>query len=211
MRDTTKKIFEELFTRYNQLSVCKDDVRSAFETIAKTYRADGKLLLCGNGGSASDCEHIVGELMKNIKKNRRIDSRIEKDLNKYPHGEILKNTLQGGLGAVSLTSHPSFSTAFSNDADPNFVFAQQLYVLGRKNDTLLCISTSGNSMNCVYAVEVAKAKGMKTVSLTGRKNSLLSELSDVTVRVPETETYKIQELHLPVYHCLCAMLEEETF
>ena len=149
--------------------------------------------------------------MKSFRKKRPICEDFKKTLSQTEEGAVLANVLEGGLKAVSLTSHLSLSTAFSNDAEPSAVFAQQAFVLGDKGDTLIAISTSGNSKNCVYAVAVAKAKGIKTVALTGEKESKLSKLCDVCIRVPETETYKIQELHLPIYHCLCAMLESELF
>ena len=151
------------------------------------------------------------ELMKSFKKKRPIPEAELQKLVQTEEGEILSLVLDGGLKAVSLTSHLALSTAFANDKEPLAVFAQQLYVLGQQGDTLLALSTSGNSKNCVYASIVAKAKGIKVIALTGERDSRLSELADVCIKVPERETYKVQELHLPVYHCLCAMLEEELF
>ncbi len=169
-------------------------------------------MICGNGGSASDSEHIVGELMKKFRKQRKIDAQIYGKLANYGNeGEKLRETLEGSLRTVSLTSHMALNTVFSNDKESSVVFAQQLYGQGDKGDVLISISTSGDSENCVLATTLAKAMEIKTIALTGQKESRLSVLSDVAIRVPEVETYKIQELHLPIYHCLCAMLEEELF
>ena len=170
------------------------------------------MYLCGNGGSASDCEHIVGELMKCFKKKRSICPTLSKGLAEEGElGQALLQDLEGGLPAVSLCGHSPLTLAFLNDKNAMLTFAQQLSVLGRKGDVLLTLSTSGNSKNCVYAAAVARAKGMKTVFLGGGNGGKLKEFADVSIIVPEKETYKVQELHLPVYHCLCAMLEEEFF
>ena len=211
MKMGTSNLLKELMVKYPQLSCCEADVEKAFEMLLATYQAEKKVLLCGNGGSASDCEHIVGELMKCFKKKRPICGEMKEKLSKTQEGAILAEVLEGGLKAISLTSHLSLSTAFANDREPSAVFAQPAFVLGDEGDTLIAISTSGNSKNCVYAATVAKAKGMKVLSMTGEKQSALSQMSDVCICVPEMETYKIQELHLPVYHCLCAMLENELF
>ncbi len=212
MKTETKEIFEELFIRYPSLTVCGSDIKTAFGILSAVYANGKKLLVCGNGGSAADSEHIVGELLKRFRKPRKISLEVYDNLGAFGEdGEVLRETLEGALRAVSLTSHPAFSTAFANDREPQVAFAQQLYGLADRGDAVLLLSTSGNSRNCVYCAEVAKAVGVKTIALTGEKESLLSALCDVTVRVPETETFRVQELHLPVYHCLCAMLEEEFF
>lgn len=211
MKKTTKLIYDELLIKYPALNSCGSDILNAFEILKNTYTEGNKTLTCGNGGSAADSEHIVGELMKNFKKCRKPNQEIINNLPECQESEQLKKVLEGNLPAISLTSHISLSTAYANDKEPSAVFAQQLSGLGEKGDTLIAISTSGNSLNCVYACLVAKAKGLNVVALTGIKESKLSALSDVTIRVPEMETYKIQELHLPVYHALCAMLEEEFF
>ena len=211
MKNTTKLIFEELFERYPELEVCREDVLKSFNLMRETYVNGGKVLVCGNGGSAADSEHIVGELMKNFKKCRRASDELIENLEGCPESLRLSEVLEGNLPAISLTSHLSLTTAYSNDKEPSAVFAQQLSGLGVKGDTFIAISTSGNSLNCVYACLVARAKGLNTVAFTGEKESRLSFLSDVTVKVPQRETFKIQELHLPVYHALCAMLEEEFF
>ena len=212
MKNSTKEIFEQLIERYPDLTVCEGDILKTYEICEDVYKNGGKILVCGNGGSASDSEHIVGELMKQFKKKREIDVDIYEALGAYGEdGETMRECLEGNLPAVSLTSHLALSTAFSNDKEPSLTFAQQLLGLGNKGDTLISISTSGNSKNCVYATILAKVKGLKTISFTGEKDSKLSSLSDVTVRVPAKETYLIQEYHLPIYHALCAMLEEEFF
>lgn len=212
MKESTKKIYEELFYRYKALDECRRDILRAYEVMQSAYENGRKVLVCGNGGSAADSEHIVGELLKSFKKKRAIKPEVAENLKKYgTDGEKLLSVLEGSLRALSLTSHIALSTAYANDREPSAVFAQQLYGLADAGDVLVAISTSGKSENCVLAATVAKATGVSVVSLTGKKESKLSALSDVTVRVPETETFKVQEYHLPVYHCLCAMLEEENF
>ena len=168
--------------------------------------------MCGNGGSAADSEHIVGELMKSFKKRRPIDAETQKAHSFLgERGELLGKTLEGTLRAIALTTHTALSTAFANDKLPAATYAQQVYGYADRGDVLLAISTSGNAENCALAAVTARAKGVRVVALTGKNESKLSSLADVSIRVPETETYKVQELHLPVYHCLCAMLEEEFF
>lgn len=212
MKTTTLEILNELLNRHEKLASCRDDILGAYSLMERAFKNGKKLLVCGNGGSASDSEHIVGELMKCFKKKREISAEIYTALGEYGEdGEVLRGHLEGALPAVALTSHLSLSTAFANDAEPSLVFAQQLYGLGNEGDVLLTLSTSGNSKNCVLAATVAKAKGISTVALTGERESKLSAICDVTVRVGAVETYLVQEYHLPVYHALCAMLEEEFF
>ena len=212
MKETTKKILDELTTRYPALTGQKENVRRAFEIAAEAYGNGKKLLVCGNGGSAADSEHIVGELLKEFYIKRPIDKSVkERLLTMGEDGERLAASLEGTLRAISLASHPALSTAFNNDKDPAVTFAQQLYGYADEGDVLLAISTSGSSNNCVLAAVTAKAKGVKTIALTGKTPGKLSEIADAAILVPETETYKVQEHHLPVYHCLCAMLEEEFF
>lgn len=192
-----------LIKNYPELEKCKSDIEKALELIIDTYKADGKILVCGNGGSAADSEHIVGELMKGFMLKRPVsDSRIP---------ENIRTKLQGALQAISLPSQSAVLSAYINDVDPEMMYAQLVYGYARKNDLVIGMSTSGNSKNVVNAVEVAHAMGIKTLSLTGEKESRLYELSDVTIRVPQTETYRIQELHLPVYHYLCASAEKYFF
>ncbi len=200
-------IFEELFERYPCLEICRNDIYSAFELFRLCYDNGGKILCCGNGGSAADCDHFVGELMKGFLKKRPISDN-EKELfeDKY-----IADNLQKGLPAISLCSHSALMTAFENDVAPSLVFAQQVYAYAKENDVLLCFSTSGNSENIVYAVKSAKAAGIKSVAVTGEKDSELSKICDICIKLPETETFKVQELTLPVYHCLAAMIEDNYF
>ena len=194
---------KEFLKRYPCLSASETAIKEAVHLITDTYKKGGKLLLCGNGGSEADCDHIVGELMKGFLLCREVkDARIP---------EELRLSLQGALPAISLPSATAALTAFMNDVTPSMVYAQLLYGYAKENDLLVAISTSGNSENVVNAARVAKAIGLRVLSLTGEKESLLSALSDVSVRVPETETYKVQELHLPVYHYLCAATEKHFF
>jgi phosphoheptose isomerase len=178
----------------------------ACRMICDCYRAGGKVLVCGNGGSASDAEHIVGELLKKFKKHRNIPEELATKLRPE-----LVSKLEGSLPAVSLVSMSGIMTAFANDVAWETAFAQQVLGLAKPEDVLIALSTSGNSANCVAAAEVMKAIGGRTVAFTGEKESRLSEICDASIRVPETETYKVQELHLPVYHALCAAVEEELF
>ena len=212
MKNTTKKIFEELFIRYPVLGSVKENILNAFLTVKATYERGGVLYCAGNGGSASDCEHIVGELLKSFKKRRAIDEAVAERLSDLgDEGKYLIGKLEGALPAVSLISQTGILTAFSNDKSWEGAIAQQLYGLGKEGDCLLLLSTSGNSKNCIYASLVAKAKNIKTVAFTGMGGGKLKEICDECICAPETETYKVQELHLPIYHCLCAMLEEELF
>ena len=171
------------------------------------------MLLVGNGGSASDAEHIVGELMKGFKLPRKLNEEYKQALLKADcHlGGILAENLQGALPAIALDGQLALTTAYMNDCEPLLCFAQQVNGYGSAGDVLFAISTSGNSRNVLFAATVARAKGMKIVGLTGASESKLSNLADVCIKVPQTETYMIQELHLPVYHCLCLMLEEKFF
>jgi D-sedoheptulose 7-phosphate isomerase len=212
MKDTTKQILAELVTRYPALADCEKDIMSVYEILQKCFADGHRLYLCGNGGSASDCEHIAGELLKSFKKCRPLSEALVEGLKEQgDRGQVLIENLQGGLPTVSLCGHTAFSTAFQNDCDPMFVFAQQVGAWGEEGDVLLTLSTSGNSKNCLYAATVATAKKMSVTALLGGSGGELKTLLDASVVVPEKETYKVQELHLPVYHCLCAMLEEEFF
>ena len=196
-------MINELLKRYSALEVCKKDIEEALNLLINTYKNGGKVLVCGNGGSAADSEHIVGELMKGFMLKRSImDKRIP---------QSLSENLQGALPAISLVSQSGVLSAFINDVEPDMMYAQLVYGYGNEKDLLICMSTSGNSKNCVKAAEVAKCIGVKVLSLTGAKESNLSEISDCTIKVPETETFKVQEYHLPVYHYLCAMTEKYFF
>lgn len=202
-----------LIERYPKLEICIADIKKAYELLEAAYSNGRKLLVCGNGGSASDSEHIVGELMKEFKLKRKVYSDQAAALREIDPelGQVLADNLQGALPAICLTGHSSLTTAFMNDANADLVFAQQVNGYGKAGDVFLGISTSGNSKNVLYAAVNAKAKGLKVIGLTGAKENKLMKYADVCIRVPETETYKIQELHLPVYHCLCLMLEENFF
>lgn len=211
MKDYVKAKYEELFTRVPVLEPYKADILAAFELLTEIFMAGNKLLVCGNGGSCADSEHIAGELMKSFLLKRPIDKDIADKLSAYEDGERIASLLEGALPVISLCGHSALSTAFMNDKEPLLVFAQQVMGFGNKGDVLLAISTSGNSKNCVYAAQVAKAKGLKVIAMTGEKDSRLSALADVTIKVPATETFIIQEYHISVYHVLCAMLEGEFF
>lgn len=213
MEEKLVKHVDLLIERYPALDVCRQNIILAYQILEEANSAGRKLLVAGNGGSASDSEHIVGELMKEFKMKRKIYAAQIDRLMKIDEemGTVLADHLQGSLPAISLVGEPSLTTAFMNDAVPELVFAQQINGLGRAGDVFLGISTSGNSKNVLYAAVAAKSKGLKVVGLTGEKENRLMEFTDVCIRVPETETYKIQELHLPVYHCLCLMLEEKFF
>lgn len=202
-----------LIDRYPKLIVCREDIVKAYGILEEAYLLGRKLLVSGNGGSASDSEHIVGELMKEFKLKRKVFNDQADALKSIDSelGLVLAENLQGALPAISLTGHSSLTTAFMNDAMPELVFAQQVNGYGKPGDVYLGISTSGNSKNVLYAAVNAKAKGLKVIGLTGAKENKLMKYADVCIRVPETETYKIQELHLPVYHCLCLMLEDKFF
>lgn len=204
---------ERLIDRYPELSSCREQIQTAFDMIKDCYEQDGTLLICGNGGSASDAEHIVGELMKEFARKRPIPEEMQAMLKAVApeDGEMIAKSLQGSLPALSLTGGLALSTAYANDANPVMGFAQQVYGYGKEGDVLLGISTSGNSKNVVYAMEVAKAKGMETIALTGESGGRLKDIADVCICAPAKETADVQELHLPIYHTLCRMLEEAFF
>lgn len=204
---------DALVSRYPELNACKDSIAGAFSILEESYANHGKLLIAGNGGSAADAEHIVGELMKGFVKRRSLSEEFVKTLvaTNAELGPVLGAALQGALPAIALDGHLALTTAYMNDCDPLLCFAQQVNGYAAAGDVFLGISTSGNSKNILYAATVAKAKGLKVIGLTGEKDSKLAAMSDVCIRAPQTETFKIQELHLPIYHCLCLMLEERFF
>lgn len=207
------KHIDTLLARYPQLEVCKDDIISAYEIMEACFSSDHKLLIAGNGGSAADSEHIAGELMKRFKTPRPVPRDFAEKLKSIDseRGENLAHNLERGLMAIPLVAHEALSTAYINDVDGLGVFAQQLYGFGRPGDVFLGISTSGNSKNVMSATVVARALNIKVIGLTGANGGELASVADVAIKVPETETYMIQELHLPVYHCLCLMLEDRFF
>lgn len=202
-----------LVERYPSLESAKNDIVAAYLLLEESYKNGGKLLVAGNGGSAADAEHIVGELMKGFKLPRKPEADFAEKLveENQELGSVLAENLQGALPAIALDGHPALSTAYMNDCEPLLCFAQQVNGYGKSGDVFLGISTSGNSKNVLYAVTTAHAKGMKVIGLTGAKDSKLKDMSDVCIKVPQTETYMIQELHLPIYHCLCLMLEDKFF
>lgn len=202
-----------LLKRYTALEVCAEDIENAISAIISAYENGGKLILCGNGGSCADCDHIVGELMKGFLKKRPLDDEKKANMKKscdLVNDELLSK-LQGGLPAISLPSITALNSAFCNDVAPELMYAQALMSLANKKDILIALSTSGNSKNVFGAVKVAKALGIRVIGLTGEGGGKLKTASDICICVPETETYKIQELHLPVYHCICAAVEEHFF
>lgn len=213
MEERILRHVDVLVERYPVLATCKDDIIRAYDILEESYASGGKLLVAGNGGSAADSEHIVGELMKEFKLKRKIYSAQAENLKKIDSelGPILAENLQGALPSISLVGEAALSTAYMNDAVPELVFAQQVNGYGKPEDVFLGISTSGNSKNILYAAVTAKSKELKVIGLTGQKENKLEKLADVCIHVGETETYKIQELHLPVYHCLCLMLEDHFF
>ena len=208
-----EKHVDFLLLRYPSLEKMREDIISAYLIMEECFEHDGKLLIAGNGGSAADSEHIAGELMKRFKIPRPITSDLADKLRKVDliRGESLTKNLERGLIAIPLVSQEALITAYINDVDSSSVFAQQLLGLGRLGDVYLAISTSGNSENIIRAAIVARALGIKVIGLTGVKGGELAEFADVCVKVPFDETYMIQELHLPIYHCWCLMLEERFF
>ena len=213
MEKRIQKHVDTLMKRYPALLLCREDIIAAYELLEEAFSRDKKLLIAGNGGSAADAEHIAGELMKRFRIPRTVPEHLQKRLKEVDQerGEALSRNLERGLMAIPLVAHEALTTAYINDVDGLGVFAQQLYGYGREGDVFLGISTSGNSRNVISATVVARALGIKVIGLTGQSGGELAAVADVAIRVPETETYKIQELHLPVYHCLCLMLEDRFF
>ena len=208
-----EKHIDLLIERYPVLEVCKEDIISGYELLEDCYAKGGKLLIAGNGGSAADAEHIAGELMKRFKTPRPIPNELKEKLVKIDpvRGEDLSKNLERPLMAIPLVAHEALTTAYINDVDGLGVFAQQLYGYGKEGDVFFFIFTSGNSKNVMNATVVARALGLKVLGLTGKLGGELNEVSNICVKVPETETYMIQELHLPIYHCWCLMLEDYFF
>lgn len=200
------KNIQECVRRYPVLAACEKEMMQAFACIRDAYANKAKLLLCGNGGSASDSDHISGELLKGFGQKRPLSKEWQDRL-----GAHLASKLQGSLPALPLPMFASLMTAYANDCDAEYVYAQLVWGLGNAGDALLCLSTSGNSKNVLRAAEVAQAKGLFCIGLTGKTGGQLKELMDVCICVPETEVYKIQELHLPIYHALCLDLEAAFF
>lgn len=204
------KHIDELCARYPVLAVCKNDIEKAAEILIESFENGGKLLVAGNGGSCADSDHISGELLKSFVKKRRSSAELIDSIRKInpETGDYLSDKLQGSLPVIALTNNTALMTASLNDVDGNIMFAQQVNGYGKKEDVFLGISTSGNSMDIVYPAVVAKAKGLRTIALTGKNGGKLKDIADICIVVPEQETFKIQELHLPVYHALCLEVEE---
>lgn len=211
MKNTSYEIINELGMRYPALESIIPEVKKAAELMVDCIKSGNKILLCGNGGSASDCLHIVGELMKEFKIKRPLSDEDKAALKAAGDDGYIGENLQGAMPAISLVGVTALESAYANDAAPDLGFAQQVFGLGKGGDVLVGITTSGNSKNVIYATKVAKAKGLKTVILTGNGGGKIAGLSDVSLIAPESETYKIQEYHLPIYHNLCLVLENEFF
>jgi D-sedoheptulose 7-phosphate isomerase len=204
------KHLELLIERYPALAVCESDIKSAIEAIIACYEKGGKLLLCGNGGSCADCDHIVGELMKGFLKKRPLDESKKAEMKEKcaELDDVTLSKLQGGLPAISLPTIAALSSAFNNDVDPELTYAQATLALGKSSDVFIGLSTSGNAKNVAAAARVARGLGLVVIGMSGEGGGKLACLSDIAIRVPESETFKIQELHLPVYHAICAEVEE---
>ncbi len=208
-----KEIMNDLYSRYPALQSCKQDFEQAIQEVLNCYRNSGKLLICGNGGSCSDADHIVGELMKSFEKKRPLKKELDESLKKVSadRGTYIAGKLQNALPAISLNAHAALYSAISNDIDGDLVFAQQIVGYGNPGDVLIGITTSGNSRNVVDAAITAKARGMKVIGLTGKTGGKLKEFCDVCICVPSTSTPEVQEFHLPVYHTICKVVENEFF
>ncbi len=206
-------MLKNLIERYPVLECVRGDIEQVYEILVDCYANGGKLLVAGNGGSAADAEHIVGELMKGFVKKRPVDAAMREALMAVDaeRGAALAASLEGGLPAINVMGHMSLTTAFGNDKDPLAAAAQQVYAYGKPGDVFLGISTSGNAENVMYAAVAAKAKGLKVLGLLGKDGGKLAKIADAAIIIPEKETYKIQELHLPVYHTLCLMLEDHFY
>lgn len=212
MKNTAFDLFNGLFSRYPALEDCRDGIAMAFELLLGTCKGGGTVFACGNGGSAADADHIVGELLKKFRRERDIPPDLKLALlDGDEDGAYLAEKLEGSIPAVSLSAQSAILTAYANDVAWDAAFAQQLLGLGKDGDTLIALSTSGNSRNCVLAAKLAHELGLNVVAFTGANGGVLATLADAAIRVPATETFAIQEYHLPIYHCLCAMLEEEMF
>jgi D-sedoheptulose 7-phosphate isomerase len=208
-----KEIINDLYHRYPALISCKQDIEQAIQEILNCYGNKGKLLICGNGGSCSDADHIVGELMKSFEKKRPLEKEFEEGLKEVSadRGTYIAGKLQNALPAISLNAHSALYSAISNDIDGDLVFAQQIVGYGNPGDVLIAITTSGNSRNVVDAAITAKTKGLKVIGLIGKTGGKLKEFCDVCICVPSSSTPEVQEFHLPVYHTICKVVENEFF
>ncbi len=209
----TNTIIQNLILRHPALEACRTDIAAACESVIGSYETGGKVLTCGNGGSAADADHIVGELMKSFEGRRPLDESLWRDLVEVDpsRGAYLAERLQTGLPAISLNAHTALITAVANDIDPSLIFAQQVAAYGREEDVLIALSTSGNSKNVLDAAITAKAMGMSVIGMTGEDGGKLKEFCDIAIRVPAQRTAEVQEYHLPVYHAICKAVEEAFF
>ena len=206
-------ILNEMISRYPALEYCKNDIREACRAVIDCYSNNGKLLLCGNGGSCSDADHIVGELMKSFEKKRPVDKNFKNSLKSVSgeRGAFIADRLQNALPAISLNAHAALYSAISNDMDASLVFAQQIAGYGEKDDVLIAMSTSGNSQNIIDAAITSKAKGLTVIGLTGRTGGKMKQYCDIAICVPAASTPEVQEFHLPVYHTICKIVENKFF
>ncbi len=213
MKTKTNDILFDLYARYPALSICKESITRATQMMIYAFANGSKLLICGNGGSAADAQHIVGELMKAFVLPRKMSDDIRDKVKAlFPaDSTYLTDNLQGALPAISLVGETALTTANANDMAPDLGFAQQVYGYGKEGDMLLAISTSGNSKNVLYAAKIAKVLGLKVIGMTGHSGGKLRDLCDEIITVPSNETFKTQEYHLPIYHSLCLALENEFF
>lgn len=213
MKETTLKIMEECFRKNGKLLMLKENIFAALDILCLCESRGGKILLCGNGGSSSDCEHIVGELLKEFYIKRQLNSDAKNSLIKSlgTDGEYLSEKLQGSIPAISLVAHTGINSAIANDVSADMVYAQQVYGYGKSGDILIALSTSGNARNVMLACKLAKFKNLKVIALTGKTGGKLKDCCDILLNVDETETYLVQELHLPLYHLICKCVENEIF
>jgi D-sedoheptulose 7-phosphate isomerase len=213
MKSSTHNIFKEFLYRYKSIDYLENSIFEAFQRLKTCVINDGTIFVCGNGGSAADCDHIVGELLKGFRLPRKLDDSRAAKIRGYldEDKKNIVNKLQAGIKAISLTAHTALLTAISNDIDSDMIYAQQISVLGKEGDVLIGLSTSGNAENVFNGLAIGKALGLKTISLSGRDGGIIRQLSDIAIIVQEKDTYIIQEYHLPIYHCLCAMIENELF
>ncbi len=210
--EKSKEVFEKLYSSYPMLKECEADIEKVFDLLLKCAKNQAFIYTCGNGGSAADSEHITGELMKGFNLKRPLNDDEKQKFSAVEQGEYIAQRLQKGIRCISLVSQTGLISAYNNDVDPALCYAQQVYAYAKdENDVLIALSTSGNSLNIVYAAKAAKAAGIKSICITGQKESELSKICDASIKLPSLLTYEIQELTLPVYHALCSALEREMF
>lgn len=210
----SKQVLEKYLAKYDFLREERllENIKYAYKILDECYKNNGKLLVCGNGGSAADADHIVGELVKGFTKLRPLNAELKGKIKGYgDFGIEMADILQESLPAINLSAHTSLITAILNDIGGEEIYAQQVVGYGNKGDVLIGISTSGNSKNIIKAGVIAKAKGMKLISFSGRNGGKMKELFDVSLIMPSEITSEIQNLHSIVYHLLCKMLEVDRW